>query len=123
MTRGQKRRLFTRLLPRLIDEMRRRGYEAALSEGYVGDSVGPGETSPHRRDGGHFKGIAQDVNLYACPHVPAHDSECPDPDWLTASSAHAAFGAFWTALHPLCRWGGAGDGNHYSIEDGGVTAA
>lgn len=121
MTRGQRRRLHTRLLPRLIDEMYREGFEAALSEGYVGDSIDkPGEDSPHLRAGGHFEGTAVDVNLYQCQHLPAHlVGECPNPVWLTSTAAHARFGRFWKALHPLCDWGGdfpgGADGNHYGL--------
>jgi hypothetical protein len=125
LSRGQKRRLHTRLLAQLILEMRRRGYEVSLSEGYVGDSIDkPHEDSPHRRDGGHFKGIAVDVNLHKCRHVPAHDFECPSPEYLTATAAHEPFGVFWEGLHPLARWGGRfrhPDGTHYSLEDGGVA--
>lgn len=123
MTLGQKRRLFTRLLPGLIEEMRRRGYEVSLSEGYVGDSIDrPDEDSPHRRDGGHFKGIALDLNLHQCRCVPAHDQECPRPAYLVTTEAHQPFGLYWKTLHPLCRWGGDfGDGNHYALEDQGVS--
>lgn len=123
MTLGQKRRLFTRLLPFLIEEMRRRGYEVSLGEGYVGDSIDrPDEDSPHRRDGGHFKGIALDLNLHRCHCVPAHDAECPSPRYLTTTDAHHPFGLYWKTLHPLCRWGGDfGDGNHYSLFDQGIA--
>lgn len=123
MTRGQRRRLFTRLLPRLIDEMYREGFEAALSEGYVGDSIDkPGEDSPHTRTGGHFEGTAVDVNLYQCQHTPAHAvGGCPNPVWLTSTAAHARFGHFWKSLHPLCNWGGDfpgnNDGNHYGLAE------
>ena len=122
MTLGEKRRLFTRLLPRLIDEMHRRGFEASLDEGFVGRSIDkPSEDTPHRRDGGHLKGIAQDINLFRCTHQPAHVvGGCPNPDYLTQSEPHQPFGTFWTGLHPLCRWDGQ-DGNHYALYDGGVA--
>ena len=41
--------------------------------------------------------------------------------YLTKTEDHRKLGEFWESLHPLCRWGGRfGDGNHYSLEHGGV---
>jgi hypothetical protein len=41
--------------------------------------------------------------------------------YVVDTETHRALGEFWESLHPLCRWGGRfGDGNHYSIEHGGV---
>ena len=128
MTLGQKQRLFSVLLGTLIGQATSLGWLISLSEGYVGDSINrPEEDSPHRRDGGHFKRIAQDVNLYHCPHVPVHlppglDSDgCPDPVWHRDTVSYQVLGAFWERQHPLARWGGRwGDGNHFSLEDAGV---
>jgi hypothetical protein len=123
VTLGQRRRLFSRLIIRVLDEMDRRGYEFSLDEGFVGRSIDkPTEDTPHRRDGGHLKGIALDVNLFRCECQPAHVSPCPTPRYLTRTEDHEPFGLYWEALHPLCRWGGRfADGNHYSLEHGGVA--
>lgn len=60
----------------------------------------------------HLIGLAVDLNLFK------------NGAWLTTSSDHAPFGAYWKTLHPFCRWGGdfknRPDGNHYSIEWNGV---
>ena len=43
--------------------------------------------------------------------------------YLTETEDHRVLGEFWESLHPLCRWGGRfskPDGNHYSMEHGGV---
>ncbi len=39
------------------------------------------------------------------------------------SAAYKKLGEYWKSLHPLCRWGGdftKADGNHFSMEWGGV---
>lgn len=108
MTLGQKQRLFSRLLPQLLDYIHGQGYDVAMGEGYVGLS---GREAPvHRHDGGHYKKIAQDLDLFKLGV------------YLRTTEAHAPFGAYWETLHPLCRWGGHwGDGNHYSLSDAGVS--
>ena len=86
-----------------------------MAEGYIGISVGPEETTPHRRDGGHFKKLAQDIDLFK------FNSETLRFDYQTDTEAHRPFGEWWETQHELCRWGGRfQDGNHYSLEDGGV---
>jgi len=116
VTLAAKQRLFSRLLPRLLDKIHGAGFECALAEGYVGLSVGPEETSPHLRSGGHFKKIAQDLDLFR------FNMETLAFDYVTDTETHRPFGEFWESLHELCRWGGRfNDGNHYSIEDGGVA--
>lgn len=52
----------------------------------------------------HLDGLAVDLNLYK------------DGKWLSKTEDHSLLGAYWKALHPLCRWGGDfNDGNHYSV--------
>jgi hypothetical protein len=117
LTLGQKRQLFTRLLAELVVWAFAQGYALSLSEGYVRDSIDkPAEDSPHRRDGGHFKGLAQDLNLFVAGEW-AHDES--RPEWR---AAWRALGEHWEHQHSLCRWGGRwGDPNHFSLEDGGVA--
>lgn len=41
--------------------------------------------------------------------------------WLNRTEDHAELGEFWEGLATDARWGGRwGDGNHYSLEHGGV---
>lgn len=95
-----------------------------MAEGYVGDSIphidavwsGPalyGNKAPslHRRDGGHFNRLAQDLVLDVNGRYITDGSH---PAWLL-------LGEHWEKMHPLCRWGGRwGDANHFSLEHGGV---
>jgi hypothetical protein len=105
-----KQQQFARCLARLILEIDRRGYAVTMAEGYVGDSIDkPGEDTPHRRGGTHFKRMGQDLNLWFGDQL------------LTDTEAHRPFGLWWEAQHPSARWGGHwGDGNHYSFEYEGV---
>lgn len=125
-TLGAKQRLFTRLLPKLLDRIHGAGYECALGEGYVGLSIAHAEhqlgeavtfaQTLHRRDGGHYKKLAQDVDLFR------FNPGTLKFDYVTDTEGHRPFGEFWESLHPLCRWGGRfSDGNHYALEDGGVA--
>jgi hypothetical protein len=124
LTLGQKRRVHTAMLATLLQEMARRGYEPGLSEGYVGDTDPHHTAHVHRPDGGHYKGLAVDVNLFKCLDQPGHLFPCPTPHWYAAGAdaveAHRPFGTFWMTLHPLCRWD-ASDPNHYGLLDHGVA--
>ena len=97
---GEKRKLFTRLLPRLIDKMLEDGYDPMLGK----------EGLKHMQSSLHLEGLAKDIDL------------TKDGKYLTQTEDHKVFGEFWEGLHPDCRWGGrfkASDGNHYSIAYGG----
>jgi hypothetical protein len=87
-----------------------------MAEGYVGLSINKTtEDTPHRRDGGHFHKLAQDLDLFK------FNATTFQFDYCMATEDHRPFGEYWESLHDLCRWGGRfGDGNHYSIEHGGV---
>ena len=53
--------------------------------------------------------LAIDLNLFR------------DGAFLQSSEDHRALGEWWEKQHPLARWGGRFmDGNHYSLEHGGV---
>lgn len=116
LTLGSKQKLFSRLLPKLLNYIHGQGYEVALGEGYVG--LSGTEAHVHRRDGGHYKKLAQDLDLFK------FNGETLRWEYVTDSEGHRPFGEFWETLHESCRWGGRfhpPDGNHYSLEDGGVA--
>jgi len=72
-----------------------------------------GDCPVGRKDGCHPKKLAIDIDLFK--------SKAGFKVYLTKTEDHRKLGEFWESLHPLCRWGGRfGDGNHYSIEHGGV---
>lgn len=59
----------------------------------------------------HTKRLAIDLNLFI------------NGIYQTASVMYKPLGEKWKSMHPLARWGGdfaRADGNHFSIEDGGV---
>lgn len=109
MTLGEKQRLFTRLLPRLIDYAYAQGYELSLGEAYRTPEQAALNAKSGRGIGNslHMDRLAIDLNLFK------------DGVYLSDSKAHAFLGAYWKALNPLCCWGGDfktnADGNHYSI--------
>lgn len=99
-TLGQKQRFFSRALADLLYYIYSEGYEVTFGDVWAHDG--------HRPHSNHYQRLAADLNLFK------------DGVWLTSTKDHAAFGAYWKKLHPLCRWGGDwGDGNHYSIEHEG----
>lgn len=59
----------------------------------------------------HMRRLAIDLNLFR------------GDEWLQKTSDHQPLGTYWKSLHSLNRWGGdfvRQDGNHYSMEDGGI---
>lgn len=138
-TLGQKRQRFTGYVGRLIDEILRVDWYCTLQECARSDEQAEinaiGESGRERvaelimmefpdlakkilnngkangvRLSVHQLGLAVDINLFTVTGV-----YCPD------TASHKQFGEFWKKLAPDCRWGGDwGDGNHYSIEHGGV---
>lgn len=91
---GEKRKLFTRLLPRLIDKMIEEGYSPMLGK----------DGLKHMKDSLHFEGLAVDIDLFK------------GDAYLTGTGDHKEFGEYWESLDIACRWGGRfSDGNHYSV--------
>lgn len=89
---------FARLLPWLLDEAHRMGYEVTLGECWR-----PRET--RRRL--HSHRLAVDLNLFR------------DGQYLTNTQDHAPLGAKWESIGGA--WGGRfNDGNHYSLAWGGM---
>jgi hypothetical protein len=105
-------KLFARCFSLLMIFIQLKGWEMTFAEGFVGDSINkPGEDSPHRRDGGHFRRTAIDINLFVAGS-------------LVTQSSHPAYielEKFWMSLNPLCRTGGANDRNHFGILFAGVA--
>jgi len=89
-----KRALFSRLIPRLLDHMIEAGYVPLIGR----DGV------RHMKNSLHYDGLAMDIDLFK------------DGKYLTRTEDHQQFGEWWELLHPDCRWGGRfADGNHYAI--------
>lgn len=110
----EKQHIFVRLIAQLIQEANRCGYELAFGEA---------ERSPaeaHRlaemgkgiNNSLHTIKLAVDFDLFK------------DKKYLDKTEDHKFLGIYWESLSTeqyKCSWGGHfGDGNHYSIEHGGV---
>ena len=98
---GDKRKLFTSLIPRLIDKMIADGYQPMIGK----------DGLKHMANSLHYDGLAMDIDL------------TKDGAYLATTEDHKPFGDFWESLHPDTFWGGNGikedglkhDGNHYSL--------
>jgi hypothetical protein len=114
MTLGEKQRLFTHNIARLILWAYEQGFELTLSEAYRT----PEQAELNAKSGKgianslHTQRLAVDLNLFRGDR------------WLQFSEQHRPLGDYWKTLHPLNRWGGdfrpRPDGNHYSMEHEGV---
>ena len=111
MTLGEKQQLFMRLLPRLIDEAHRQGFEIRGGDlfrdfrmhGYIGESKGYGH-----KNSCHKLKLAIDLNLFK------------NGKFIQTTAGHKQLGQWWEKQHELCSWGGRfNDGNHYSLEHTG----
>lgn len=114
MTLGERQRVFTRLVGKLIEHAYSVGYELTFGETYrtpeqaaLNAKAGTGIANSL-----HGMRLAIDLNLFK------------DGAYLSSSEDHRPLGEFWKTLHPECRWGGdfkpRPDGNHYSLEYGGI---
>jgi hypothetical protein len=114
LTLGQKQRLFTRLVAKLIEHAYANGYELTFGEAYRT----PEQAKLNAAGGSgiinslHISRLAVDLNLFK------------DGKFLTTSEDHRPLGLFWKTLHPDCAWGGdfrpRPDGNHYSLSHNGI---
>lgn len=111
MTLGEKQRLFTRLLPSLLNKAHELGFEVTLGDAYrdprlfgvVGEQKGYGNKSSC-----HKMRLAIDLNLFR------------GAVYLTTTADHQPLGEWWEKQHELCTWGGRfSDANHYSLTHGG----
>ena len=108
MTLGQKQRLFTHLVGKLILKAYELGYDLYLGDAYRSPEVAEQMAREGRgiRNSLHCERLAIDLNLFK------------NGKYLTKSEHHRPLGEWWKQQHPLCRWGGdfsKPDGNHYSM--------
>jgi hypothetical protein len=115
LTLGQKQRIFTLNVARLIVWTYNEGYTLSFAEAYRT----PEQAALNARKGSgiarslHMVRLAVDLNLFK------------DGKWLNKSEDFAPLGAMWKRLHPLNRWGGdfksRPDGNHFSMTHEGIS--
>lgn len=113
MTLSEKRCLFSQNVSKLVLWAGQRDYMLAYDqvkrtelEAVANAASGAGIANSL-----HNRGLAADLLLYI------------NGVYQSNTLAHEPIGAYWKTLHPLNRWGGdfsKPDGNHYSMEDGGV---
>lgn len=108
---ARKQRAFAKLVPRLIDKAHELGFEVTLGDAYrdprvfgqLGTRMGYGESKS-----AHKQRLAIDLNLFK------------DGEYLPDTEAHRQLGQWWEGQGGV--WGGRfNDGNHYSMEHGGVS--
>ena len=109
MTLSERQRLFTKLVPRLIDKIFESGDECTLGEVYRSPETA---TAYEKMKVGikkslHIKRLAIDLNLFK------------GGEYIVDTEAHRPYGEYWESLHPSNRWGGRfKDGNHYEMREG-----
>ena len=93
MTLGQRQRIFTRNVARLIEFAYDIGFELSF-----GNTTAPTGLATSL----HPQRLAIDLNLFR------------NGKYLRSTRSHEWLGAYWSNLHPRNRWGGEfGDGKHY----------
>jgi hypothetical protein len=140
VTLGEKQRLFTQLVARLIDFAYASGYELSFGETYRSDeqaeinALGPtGRSRLADYLGGLFPGLAAKIRnnpRITGARMSLHTERLAidlnlfrNGVYLQDTDSYQRLGTFWKGLHPLARWGGdfiPTDGNHFSLEHGGV---
>ena len=112
MTLGEKQRLFTRLVGKLIEFAYANGYELTFGDAYRS----PEQARLNAQSG---SGI---VNSLHCERLAIDFNLFKDGVYLTDSAAYKPLGEYWEFLGADCRWGGRfkrPDGNHFSITHAG----
>lgn len=109
MTLRDLRTLFTGLVPGLIDQAFKLGYEVTIGEVVRGDAQAKwnAEHGLGITHSLHLVGLAIDLNLFQAGK------------WITDGTGHTSLGVYWKERDPLCRWGGdfrSRDYGHYSVE-------
>lgn len=114
MTLGEKQRLFTRLVAKLIEFSYANGYELTFGEALRTPEQAAlnAQTGAGISNSLHLVKLAIDLNLFK------------DGVYLKDSAAYKPLGDYWKTLDPACCWGGdfvsRADGNHFSITHNGV---
>ena len=107
MTLGEKQKLFSRQIPRLLDKAFAMGFEVTLGDAYrdprshgaMGETIAYGAANSN-----HKMRLAIDLNLFV------------NGVFITTTEGHRPLGDWWEAQHPHNRWGGRfNDGNHYEM--------
>lgn len=101
MTLRQKQSKFVHMIAMLILHAEHLGYELTWGETWRLPRAGSHPTSLH------YDRLAADLNLFK------------DGKWLKTTKAHTPLGEYWESIGGT--WGGRfNDGNHYSLEHGGM---
>lgn len=114
MTLGQKQRLFTELVGKLITWSYQNGYELTFGDAYRTPEAATANAAAGKGIARslHTIRLAVDLNLFI------------HGEYRTGSEDYRALGEYWKSLSPLARWGGdfttRPDGNHFSLEHEGV---
>jgi len=98
---GDKRKLFTKCVCKLLQVMLEAGYEPMLGK----------DGLKHMANSLHFDGLAVDIDL------------TKNGVYLDKTEDHEVFGHYWEGLDADCYWGGNGpkqdglknDGNHFAV--------
>jgi hypothetical protein len=119
LTLGEKQRVFTRNVAKLITWAYEQGFEITFGEAWRT----PEQAALNAKKGSgistslHISRLAIDLNLFR------------DGRFLVKSEDHRPLGTYWKSLNPLNCWGGdfkdsrglpAPDGNHYSMSHAGA---
>jgi len=102
VTLGEKQRIFTQMIGQLIRWAYDHGYELTFGDAYRDPRVPYGHPKSL-----HKERLAVDFNLFK------------DGKYLKETDDHRPLGEYWESIGGS--WGGRfKDGNHYSLEHGGV---
>jgi len=110
MTLGEKQRKFAKMVGQLLLKAYEMGYEVTLGDAYrdprVHGKMGEKRGYSHPRSN-HKQKLAIDLNLFR------------NGKYLAATEDHRPLGEWWESIGGT--WGGRfNDGNHYSLEHGGI---
>jgi len=110
MTLRQKQSLFASLIPGLINQAIKLGFEITLGEAYRSpeEAARLAKLGKGIKNSNHTIKLAIDLNLFK------------NGKYLSSTKSHKELGEWWESQSTLCAWGGRfGDGNHYSLEHSG----
>jgi hypothetical protein len=111
---SEKQRLFAKLVGQLLDHIYEVGFEATLGEAWRTPEQAAANAASGKgiANSNHTRRLAIDINLFK------------DGNYLTDFDSYKQIGDWWTAQHPLARWGGnfthLKDSDHFSLEHNGI---